>query len=509
MRIAIGQLSCESNTFATFVCDLATVKSTGYLLAGRDLFSLRGSDSEVAGALSVLEADPTVETVPLFASRWNSSSVLAAEAHRDLRALLLQPLQAAMPVDGVFLSCHGSMVAADCDDPEGALAESVRALVGPSVPIAMTLDLHGNVTDRMVRNLDVIVAYEHYPHDDSHATGARGARLLLRAVRREIAPAICRVRLPMILTAFNASTFGDGAFARMERAARALERQPGILSASNFFVGSYIDVPEMGSGALVVADGDRSLARTAAESLARQYWASRHAFLVDSVSVAEAVARGRRIEGGPVLLLNTADTTGGGAAGDSIDVAAGLLGAGADEPALAMVVDPAAAAACHAAGVGASVSLDIGHRVDPRWGSPARLTGRVDRLSDGRFRYTGGIFGGTEASMGPSAVLAVGRLSLLVMSLPTYDWADEQYRSMGLDASQAKWVEAKNMMNFRKAYGSVMRGAFVLDAPGPTPPDMRSLPFRRTRRPWFPLDDIEEPALDLAENSRPMMSGDR
>ena len=506
MRVAVGQFSCESNTFATFTCDIETVKSTGYLVAGKDLFSLRGTDSEIAGALSVLDADSGVEIMPLVATHWNSSSVLQADAHRELRELMLAPLRATAPVDGVFLSCHGSMVAADCDDPEGSLAESVRAIVGPTVPIAMTLDLHGNVTDRMVENLDLIVAYEHYPHDDSFGTGVRGASLLLRAVRREIAPTTCRVRLPMILTAFNASTFGDGAFAKMERAARAAEKERGILSVSNFFVGSYIDIAEMGSGVLVIADGDPAGARSAAERLARQYWASRREFLVESVSVAEAVRRGRRIDGGPILLLNTADTTGGGAAGDSTDVAAGLLAAGVEELSLAMAVDPAAAAACQAAGVGAAVSLEVGHRVDPRWGKPVRLTGTVARLGDGRFRYTGGIFGGTDASMGPSAVLQIGPLSLLIMSRPTYDWADEQYRSMGLDAAKAKWVEAKNMMNFRKAYGAIMRGAIVLDAPGPTPPDMRSLPFRRARRPWFPLDDIGEAPFDVAENAFPRTS---
>jgi microcystin degradation protein MlrC len=149
------------------------------------------------------------------------------------------------------------------------------------------------------------------------------------------------------------------------------------------------------------------------------------------------------------------------------------------------------------------VTLEIGHRVDPRWGKPARISGRVDRLSDGRFVYTGGIFGGIEASMGPSAVVAVGPLRLLVMSRSTYDWADEQYRSMGLNAADAKWVEAKNMMNYRKAYGAIMRGVFVLDAPGPTPPDMRSLPFRRAARPWFPLDDIAEPPFAAIGHSFP------
>ena len=497
MRIAVGQMSCESNTFATFRCDIDTVRTTGYLHEGPALFALRGTDNEVAGALSVLEGEVDVDVVPLMATRWNSSSVLQADAHQYLRALLLDRLRAADPVDGVFLSCHGSMVATDSDDPEGWLAASVREIVGPAVPIAMSLDLHGNVTDRMVENIDLIVAYEHYPHDDSFATGARAAALLLRTVRSEIHPATCRVRLPMILTAYNASTFGDGPFARLEREARGIESDPTILKVSTFYVGSYIDLPEMGCSALVTTDGDPVRARAEAERLAKSYWERRAEFLVEAIPVAEAVRRGRAIEGGPVILLNTADTTGGGAAGDSIDVAAGLVAAGVTEPALAMVVDPAAAAACHAAGIGARVQITVGHEVDRRWGKPVVLEGTVARLSDGRFRYTGGIFGGTEASMGPSAVLAVGPVSLLIMANSTYDWKDEQYRSVGLDAAKAKWVEAKNMMNFRRAYGDILRGAFVLDAPGATPPDMRSLPFERARRPWFPRDDIGEPRLEV------------
>jgi microcystin degradation protein MlrC len=210
---------------------------------------------------------------------------------------------------------------------------------------------------------------------------------------------------------------------------------------------------------------------------------------VEAISIDEAIRRGREIEGGPVILLNTADTTGGGAAGDSIDVAAGLVAHAISEPAITMVVDVEAARACHAAGIGAELSLEIGHHIDPRWGKPTPLRGTVSLLSDGRFRYTGGIFGGTVQSMGPSAVLEIGNVRLLIQTNSTYDWADEPYRSVGFDPAAAKWVEAKNMMNFRRAYGSVSKAAFVLDAPGPTPPDMRSLPFSRAARPWYPLDE--------------------
>ena len=107
--------------------------------------------------LSILESDRAVEIVPLLAARWNSSSVLTADAHAYLRDGILTGLRAAGSLDGVVLSCHGSMVAADSDDPEGELAVAIRAIVGVDVPVAMTLDLHANVTDAMVRELDLII----------------------------------------------------------------------------------------------------------------------------------------------------------------------------------------------------------------------------------------------------------------------------------------------------------------------------------------------------------------
>lgn len=502
MRVAVGQISCESTTFASFTCDLKVVRSTGYVYEGDALYALRGTDNEVAGALDTLSAMAEVEVVPLLASRWNSSSIVTAEAHGYLRDGLLARLGDGSEIDAVFLSCHGSMVAEDSDDPEGDLAAEVRRIVGPAVPVAMTLDLHGNVTAKMVEHLDLIVGYEHYPHDDAYTTGVRAARLLLQTARGEVRPTLCRVGLPMIHTGFHASTSGDGPYARLMRDARAIEQQAGVLSISLFHVGSYIDVPEMGCSALVITDADPGRARREALALARAYWARRREFIVDVVSVAEAIERGRHIEGGPVLLLDTADTTGGGAAGDSIDVAAELIANGVGEAAFAMVVDPDAARACHHAGVGAEVTLEIGHRVDRRWGRPVTITGRVTVLTDGRFRYRGGIFGGTIGSMGPSAVLDVGSVRLLIQTNSSYDWRDEQYRSVGFEPAAAKWIVVKNMMNFHRAYGDVMKGFFVLDAPGPTPPDMRALPFGRAIRPWFPLDeDLDPPAYLVQQHS--------
>ena len=140
------------------------------------------------------------------------------------------------------------------------------------------------------------------------------------------------------------------------------------------------------------------------------------------------------------------------------------------------------------------ITVPLGHKLDPRWGKPITVTGRVVRLGDGKFTYTGGIWDDVEGEMGPSAVLAVGNVQILIASYGTYDWLDEQYRSLNLDPSATKFVVAKNPMNYRIAYGEIAKEVFVLKTPGPTPPTVRDVKFRKLKRPYFPLDE-EIPGL--------------
>jgi microcystin degradation protein MlrC len=497
VRIAVGGISLESNDFVPFTAELEDFTTAGFLAGDDAIFALADTDTELAGALEHLAREANVDVVPLLAARGVSSGRLSEATYTRLRGGLLSALAKSLPVDGVYVFHHGSMAAVGEDDPEGDVTSAVRELVGPRIPVVISCDLHANVTQRMIAAVDAVLGYEHYPHDDTRRTGTRAADLLLRIVRSGVFPVMAHAKLPLILTAFNSTTLTDTPFSQLMAAAKRLEQAPGVLSASVFLVGSYIDVPDIGCSVVVVADGDEQRASDEAHRLALEFWGRRFEFEVETVSVAAAVARGREIDG-PVLLLDTADTTGGGAAGDGIGLVRGLLEAGVTEPSLAMVVDPQAAAACDRAGVGAEVELAVGHSRDPRWGEPLLVRGRVERLADGTFTYGGGILGGVTVTMGLSAVVAIGPIRLLIMSIPTYDWGDDQYRAAGLDPASAKFVGVKNMMNFRFGYADVMKGFFVLDLPGPTPPDMRQLPFERIRRPIFPLDrELDDPDITL------------
>ena len=495
MRIGIGSIFQESNQFAATQTDLALFHNS-YVHDGDALLQLAGTDCEVAGILATC-AEEGAQPLPLLAARSVSGGALTDDCYTELKERLLARLRAAMPLDGLILAMHGSMVAASQEDPEGDVLEAVRSIVGPDLPVVMTLDLHAHVTPRMVRQATALVSFTHYPHDDTFSTGERGASLLLRTVRGDVSPVMALAKVPIVCGACNGQTFGDGPMAHLTRRARRLEEEPRILSVSCFQVHPYNDLPGMGCGGVVVTDNDPALAAHEAHALAAAFWARRSAFEVEHLTVAQAVARGRRLEGGPVLLVDTADCAGGGAPGDSVALLGELLALGVDEPAFLMVVDPAAAQACARAGIGRTVSLQVGYSLDPAWGEPVPVSGVVRRLSDGSFLYDGGLFGGTWASMGLSAVLQIGSIQLLVMSQPTYDWGDEQFRSAGMDVRQAKFIGVKNPMNYRYAYRDVMKAAFIVDTPGPTPAHVRNLNFARMQRPFFPLDE-EIPDLEIA-----------
>ena len=494
-RIAIGSIFQESNHFAATRTDLDLFRNT-YILEGDDLLRLAGTDSEIAGMLAECER-AGVEVVPLLAARSVSGGILTDTCYQTLKEALLARLRAAGPIAGLALAMHGAMATESEDDPEGDLLAAARTIVGPDLPVVMTLDLHAHITPRMVKHATGLVAFMHYPHDDTFTTGTRGADLLLRTVRGVVRPTMALAKAAMIVTGLNCQTFGDGPMARLERRARLLEQEPGILSVSVLPVQPFLDVPGMGCGGLVITDGEPDLAVCHARALAEAFWQQRHLFEPEILSVAEAVRRGRAVTGAPVLLVDAADAAGGGAAGDSVALLRELLALGVTEPTYLMVVDPAAAAACHQAGLGQQVTLELGYHSDPTWGQPITVSGTVGTSSDGRFQYTGGIYGGTWASMGPSAILHIGSIQVVIMSRPTYDWADEQYRTMGLDVRRAKFVGVKNPMNYRLAYRDVAQAAFIVDTPGPTPASVRRLPFRKMARPFFPLDE-DGPAIQWA-----------
>lgn len=482
--IALGAIFIECNHFGGIAADMSTFERND-LCRGQEVLQL--STGTAGGMLQVLDGKARI--APTVMASACPSGPLTNECYRTLKDELLSRLKAQLPVDGVLMPLHGAAAADGVGDLEGDLLAAVRSLVGNSVPIVATLDLHAHVTQRMIQNADAMLAWETYPHRDAFSTGQRGARALWDILDGKLVPSMVMAKVPVLVSGVYGHTAGDGPFADVMRAAKSLESRPEIYSASTFLVHPYLDLPDMGGGTLVIANQQYPLAEKLAAELAQMYWTRRFDLEPKVYDAADAIRRGLAIEGGPVLLVETSDCCGGGAAGDAVAALKALIEARVTLPAVLPVVDPQAAETCRRAGPGQQVTLPLGHGVDPQWGSPVVLTGIVRRVGDVRFRYQGGIWEGRLGNMGPSAVLEVGSLSILIATHGTYEWADEQFQAMGLNAREAKFVVAKNPMNYRTSYVGISKAAFILDTPGPTPPTLRHVRFRNLKRPFYPADE--------------------
>jgi microcystin degradation protein MlrC len=490
-RIALGSIFIECNNLTGRLTDLSAFERNEFLREDQ-LLTLKGGP--IGGMLSVLR-ECRAEIAPLLVATACSAGPLTRPAYNFLKGELLDRLRAARPFDGVLLALHGAADVEGIGDQEGDLLAAIREIVTPKTPVVATLDLHAHVTEAMVDHADALLAWETYPHRDSFSTGVRGARMLLDLLGGRIRPAMAMAKVPVIVGAVRGNTEGQGPFADLMRYGKSLEGQGTVRSTSVFLVQPYLDSPGMGGGGLVITDNDLDHAVKLARGIAMRYWERRFELNPPVYSPSEAIRRGLEIEGGPVLLVETADCCGGGAAGDSVATLKALLSGGIEGPALVPVVDPEAAAKCHSAGAGSSVTLALGHKLDPQWGQPAMVSGTVRKLGDRRFRYTGGIWEGQTGDMGPCAVLETGVVQVLISTHATYDWADEQFRAMDLDMHNAKFIVVKNPMNYRLGYAGLSKAAFVLDTPGPTPATLERVAFQRLRRPYYPADS-EIPGLE-------------
>jgi microcystin degradation protein MlrC len=253
----------------------------------------------------------------------------------------------------------------------------------------------------------------------------------------------------------------------------------------------WIDVPDLGFAALVCAD-DRLRATAAAERLCNLMWQHRAEFFPDLTPLDEAIRIGLSSPG-MTLVSDAGDAPTGGSAADSPAVLKALLAGRADRSArlsYLTLCDPTAVATASKAGVGARVSLAVGHAFSGSDGLPAPLAGTVVQLSDGRYKMTDGGPNGLELSMGASAVIAIGGIRLLLRSQPSMEWDKAMYVSQGLPLEDAALVFVKSPSHFRQSFGPAAARILVANTPGPTAPDMRRIPFRNATRPLYPLDPM-------------------
>ena len=459
-----------------------------HISKGDALFSHRGLNTELGGAFAVFDGEPDIEIVPTIAARAGSAGLLSAEGWSKLSAEILDAVREKVSgVDAIYASLHGAMGADGELDPEGHLLTEIRKLVGAAVPIVISLDLHGILTDRMLRQLSGLAIYHTYPHVDFADTGARAARLLLKILKEGITPVTARVIVPALVRGDELIT-ATGCYGDLIRECQRIERDGTALSAGIMIGNPFTDVPELCTQVVVSTDGDAALAEAEAIRLANEFWPQRFRMQGKLIALDRAIAQARTMTG-PVIFTDAADATSSGASGDSNAILAALRDADYPGRVLAQIVDPAAAAAAHRAGVGATISVTLGGAIDPARYSPMTVEARVVLLSDGRTRLE---TMKTELDAGPTAVLAFDNFTVVVFSRSISLFDRAMYFANGCNPRDFDLIVVKSPHTEFHMFDAWAEKNFNIDAPGATSADINSLGHTLCARPMYPLDPDTE-----------------
>jgi microcystin degradation protein MlrC len=487
MRIGVGYLIQESNSFSP----VPTRQLDFGLQFGHDCYlRWQNTRTEFAGFLEIA-ARHQAEVVPLFAGWAMTAGPLLSAEFASIRRAVLDQIESAGRLDGILLALHGAMCAEDVDDCEGNLLEAIRAIAGSSTPLILTLDLHANVTSRMVRHATAVLGYKTYPHIDTFETGQAAGALLFGALSGKISPVMAMKKIPMIVPAENMQT-AQGPMAEVFAHGSLLQHaNPSILDVSVFGMQPWLDVEEAGCAVTVVAGGDAGAASRCAGSIADKFWALRRNFAVELWDPREAIRLALATEGQPVVLSESSDSPTAGSPGDSAEMLRLLMEEAPGTPAALAVCDPAAIETLWRTRPGDRIKLPLGGTLDRLHHKPVPFDGTVRTLTQGRFTFRGRWNHGVTVELGRTAVLESGAISIIVSEKPAGGTDADLFRSQGVEPRDNKIVVVKSATAFRDVYAPFAASIMVVDTAGVSSANLNSLPFRRVPRPIFPLDSFD------------------
>ncbi len=494
-NVLSAEFITENNTFKKGFTELHDFE-IDTLATGDAAIAMRGSagNTELAGFLDAAQELGWRLTHTISAAAAPAGPV-SRQAYEHIAGVICDAAVAQKDrLDGILMGLHGAQVVEFCEDGEGELLRRLRAIVGPDLPIAVTLDLHANATQAMADQAQIWVSYKTYPHVDTRATARKAATLLHDAMSGRIRPATLRRAAPMLDEASSGRS-DTGPMVAAYDLARAQEQEPGILSVSLNAGFGEADIYDAGPSVFVTYDralpGADVLAARIADRHVRAVWEGRHVSGYDFLSVDQAAGIAKAFDAaqGPLVIADYADNPGAGAYGDATNLLRAMLAAAVTNAAFAPMIDPEAAAALHRHRVGDDVTLEIGGKNDPAFGGgPLRVTGRVMHLSDGTFRGDGPMLGGLDRTFGTTAVLRVADIDILIVTEREQMLDLQQLAAFGITPTEKSVLALKSMQHFRAAFEPIAGRVILCDSGALATPVSSRKPYRKVRRPIWPLD---------------------
>ena len=496
-RFLIARLNHETNTFSPVPTPIDAFAPTYGDAAYK---ANKGMRTAMAAFIDLAEAEGAELVTPVSAMA-NPSGPVHAQAYSDLARCIVDAVPGC---DAILLDLHGAMVAENSQDGEGDLLARVRA-AAPGVPIGVALDLHGNITEKMIRNADVVVGFKTYPHIDMYETGEHAGRLLIDMWRGQAQYEVIWKPLALMSHTLRSTTL-NGAMKEACEQARAMEADPVMPAVSVFGGFSLADIPApCMSVVATVQKGAASAQQRVINAFADDIWARRAEFVYTSEPLAASLQQAQQVaathgqvQGKPVLLLDHGDNCMSGGTCDTMDVLQAALALGMDSIAMGPLCDPQAVAQMFSAGEGAQIDIALGNKRSlahlgmPK--QPLALRGTIRRLSDGKYTVSGPIYNGMECGMGRTALLDIGTAQIVVTEQTHEPWDLGVFHCVGVDPTQFRYLLLKSRMYCRPVFVPLSAGLIECDSPGVTTSDYSRFPFTQVVRPVYPLDRSWAPA---------------
>ena len=491
MRIAIGGFCHETNFFSYVT--VSREEMTASTREGDALIrSYTGTHTYIGGFIDEAKA-LDVELVPThFMGRKPSGPCDpegVAYSHRRLPEMLFDAYRA-QPYDGIALFMHGGGSAQGFPDPEGTIIEAVREKMGKEIPIGVVLDLHGNVTHRMVEGSDLLMGCKHYPHIDEYDEGRTMFRLLVESIRGGYKTYQRLVQLPWLMVPAEGVTTSGPAYDVQQLCIRHEKEDPDLLQASFFQGFPYTDVPDCCVSIITVAKTQEAADRHALE-LATYTWSRRQDFTVPKYSAQQAVDLALSLGEGPVLINESSDNPGSGTPGDGTYLLRELIQRNVPT-AFGFIYDPEVAAQAAKAGVGATISCRLGGKTDELHGEPIDIQNALVRcVSDGSFVQQSRMGLGNRSSLGLTVCLKVGNVEIAVGSVRTQTFDEGPFTTAGITWRNKQLLALKSAQHFKGWWADKVKAIVACDSPGVGSADLTTFRFKMANTDYYPLKDAQ------------------
>ncbi len=412
------------------------------------------------------------------------SGTIAFDAYSAMKEEILDGISAAMPLDGIFLDLHGAGVVDGQPDLEGDLASAIRE-IAPDIPVTAAFDLHGNITQLMADHLDGVFTCHQYPHIDTHERARDAIHLIHRMNTEGLNTALRVVNVPMLMP--TTTTFHGPGKAMLDHVLEMTDADQGIINISWFHGFPYTDIPHVGSHVVVTATDEKTAGETA-DRIARELWQRREDFRPTSLSADEAVQAAKDATAWPVVINETSDNCGGGTPGDGTHLLKAMLDAKLENACFGFLVDPEVASQAHQAGVGASITVELGGKYDDLHGDTLTLDVYVKALHDGRCVMTA-MGKGSPINYGKMARLVIDDFDIIVASNRSQTFDTEPFIAVGIDVLKKDYVALKSSNHFRAGFEPIAGTVITADPPGLTTHHVEIFPRQNTTTPLWPIDD--------------------